>query len=317
MIKHLAWIAMIVFGLYAPFIGSADLSISALLAGDAFSSQLFFELRLPRVVFAFEAGIMLSLGGLLFQTLFRNPLMTPYTLGISSGAVFGAGVAILLGAGSIAITAFFGFAGAMCTVVLLIWLAHFLQDSEGNTLLLLGIALSLFFTSALMLLFHLGDAMQNDMLLRFSMGSLSVIGWQMPLLLGVTTLILFGTLWRYRYELQIMALSLDQARLKGIDTKRLRLLLLLVTSLGIGVLVSISGPIGFIGLIVPHMVAKLYRTTLQQRIIPTALFGGAFLLACDTLARSLNTAGELPIGIVTASIGAPFFIYLITHKGVA
>lgn len=318
MINKLLWLLLIAVALYSPFTGSAVLDLNDLLAADALSQRIFFELRLPRVIFAFLAGMILSLGGLLFQTLFRNPLMTPYTLGISSGAVFGAGIAIILGLGSlafgIAAITLFGFAGAMLTVLLLIWLSRYVKEAQGTSLLLLGIALSLFYAASLMMLFYLGDAVQNDMLIRFTMGSLSVIGYQMPLLLLIAAALLLGMLWRYRYELQLIAVSEDQARLKGVNTKGLTLLLLGVASFSVGVLVSLSGPIGFIGLIVPHIVAKLYPIVLYRRILPTALFGGLFLVVCDTIARTLNTQSELPIGIVTAFIGGPFFIYLIINR---
>jgi len=261
---------------------------------------------------------VLALSGLLFQTLFRNALMTPYTLGISSGAVLGAGIAIKLGLGSIVFgigaISLFGFAGAMLTVFLLVYLSQFLRSSQHESLLLLGIALSLFYTSALMIIFYLGDAMQNDMLIRFTMGSLSVIGWRDPIILGVISLALFLSIYVYRFELQLLSISEHQAYLKGINTKRVTLLLLMVSSLGIGTLVSISGPIGFVGLIVPHMVTKLYPSTVSHRIVKTALFGGFFLVFCDTITRGLQTQSELPIGIVTALIGGPFFIYLIINR---
>jgi len=318
MINKVLWLLLIAVALYSPFTGSAALHLNDLLTADALSQRIFFELRLPRVIFAFLAGMILSLGGLLFQTLFRNPLMTPYTLGISSGAVFGAGIAIILGMGSlafgIAAITLFGFAGAMLTVLLLIWLSRYVKEAQGTSLLLLGIALSLFYAASLMMLFYLGDAVQNDMLIRFTMGSLSVIGYQMPLLLLIAAALLLGMLWRYRYELQLIAISEDHARLKGVNTKGLTLLLLGVASFSVGVLVSLSGPIGFIGLIVPHIVVKLYPIVLHRRILPTALFGGLFLVVCDTIARTLNTQSELPIGIVTAFIGGPFFIYLIIKR---
>lgn len=318
MIKVLIWSILVFSFIYSAFIGAVSLNISDLLNPESLSYQIFFELRVPRILFAFFAGTILALSGLLFQTLFRNPLMTPYTLGISSGAVLGAGIAIKLGLGTlffgIASISLFGFFGAMLTVFLLVYLSQFLKSSQHASLLLLGIALSLFYTSALMIVFYLGDPMQNDMLIRFTMGSLSIIGWSNPILLGVISLALFISVYAYRFELQILSISEDQAKLKGIHSKKLSLILLTISSLGIGILVSISGPIGFIGLIVPHIITKLYPSSVSSRIIKTALFGGFFLVFCDTITRSLSTQSELPIGIVTALIGAPFFIYLIITK---
>ena len=318
MIKFIIWFLLILAVLTSPFVGAVSLDISEIFTADSLSSQIFLDLRLPRVLFAFFAGVILSLSGLLFQTLFRNALMTPYTLGISSGAVLGAGIAIKLGLGSlvfgIAAISVFGFMGALFTVFLLVYLSQFLKSSQHQSLLLLGIALSLFYTSALMIIFYLGDAMQNDMLIRFTMGSLSVIGWQHPVLLGSITFLLFFSIYLYRFELQLLNISDSQASLKGIDTKRVTLTLLIISSLAIGTLVSISGPIGFIGLIVPHIVAKLHKVTVNKRILSTALFGGFFLVLCDTITRAITTQSELPIGIITALIGGPFFIYLIITK---
>ncbi len=318
MSKNIIWIIFISLFFIAPFIGSANLHVEDILHFDTLSSRIFFELRLPRVIFAFFAGVTLSLSGLLFQTLFRNALMTPYTLGISSGAVLGAGVAIKLGLGSmlfgIGAISLFGFGGAMFTIFLLITLSRFIRREQSNSLLLLGIALSLFYSSCLMILFYLGDSMQNDMLLRFSMGSLSVISWQNPLIVVFSSMILTGAMFMYRYELQLLSISDESARLKGVNTKHLTLTLLTVSSFSIGVLVSISGPIGFVGLIVPHIVAKLYPLTINKRIIKTALFGGFFLVFCDMLVRLIVTQSELPIGIITAIIGGPFFIYLIISR---
>ena len=319
MIKFFIWTLLIIATLSSPFFGVVELNLKDILNTNDLAHSIFFDIRLPRVVFAFFGGVILSLSGLLFQTLFRNALMTPYTLGISSGAVLGAGIAIKLGIGTlffaISSITLFGFFGAIFSVFLLFYLSHFLKDSSQNSLLLLGIALSLFYTSALMVVFYLGDVMQNDILIRFTMGSLSVIGWQSPILISVVAIILGVVMYLYRFELQLFSVSDEHALLKGINIKKLTLFLLGVSSLAIGTLVSISGPIGFIGLVIPHIISKLYKQSIIHLIIKTALFGGMFLVVCDTIARVINTQSELPIGIITALVGVPFFIYLIISKG--
>ena len=318
MSKLFIWLALVIILVIAPFVGSVPLHVNDILHFDTLGSRIFFELRLPRVVFAFFAGTTLSLSGLLFQSIFRNALMTPYTLGISSGAVLGAGIAIKLGLGAMifgmAAVSLFGFVGAMLTIFLLVMLSRFIKREQSSSLLLLGIALSLFYSSSLMILFYLGDTMQNDMLLRFTMGSLSVISWQNPIMLTLSSLILFGVMFAYRFELQLISISDESAKLKGVDTKRLTLILLVISSFAIGVVVSISGPIGFVGLIVPHIISKLYPVSINRRIVKTALFGGFFLVFCDMLVRLAATQSELPIGIITALIGGPFFIYLIISR---
>ncbi|HIP14025.1 MAG TPA: iron ABC transporter permease [Sulfurimonas autotrophica] len=318
MIKSLIWSVLVVIFLFSAFIGSVDLHPSNILHVNSLDAKIFFDLRLPRVLFSFFAGAILAMSGLLFQTLFRNALMTPYTLGISSGAVLGAGIAIKLSLGTLlfgfAAISVFGFFGALFTVFLLLYLAQFLRQNHAQSLLLLGIALSLFYTALLMVIFYLGSAMQNDMLIRFTMGSLSVIGWQYPLIISFAAIALFVAVYMYRFELQLLSISQDQAQLKGVDTKKVTIILLIISSFAIGILVSISGPIGFIGLIVPHIVQKLYPVSINKRVVQTTLFGGLFLVLCDTISRTLQTQSELPIGIITAIIGGPFFIYLIISQ---
>lgn len=316
--KYLVWSLLIGVFILSPFVGAVELEIKKIFDFSTLASNIFFELRVPRVLFAFFAGVILALSGLLFQTLFRNALMTPYTLGISSGAVLGAGVAIKLGLGSLffglGAIHLFGFFGALFSVLLLLYLSKFLKNAHHESLLLLGIALSLFYTSSLMIIFYLGSAIQNDMLIRFTMGSLSVIGWQNPIMVGFIAAVLLSAVYMYRFELQLLGISDESAKLKGLDTKKTTRVLLVISSFAIGTLVSISGPIGFVGLITPHIVAKLHPCTVNRRIMKTALLGGLFLVFCDTITRALSTQSELPIGIITALIGGPFFIYLIMRK---
>lgn len=316
--RTLIWLFALGIFFLSPFIGAVNLELSDILHADTLSAQIFYELRLPRVIFTFFAGLVLALSGLLFQTLFRNPLMTPYTLGISSGATLGAGIAIKLGMSSvifgIAATSFFGFLGALLTIFLLLFLSRYLQGSQQTSLLLLGIALSLFYNSALMIIFYLGDSIQNDMLIRFTMGSLSVISWNSPLVLAVVAVFFTSIIYSYRFELQLLSISEESALMKGLESKKIVFWLLFLSSICIGILVSICGPIGFIGLLVPHIIAKLYQQSIEKRIMKTAFFGGFFLIFCDTIARALPTQSEIPIGIITALIGGPFFIYLIISK---
>ncbi len=300
------------------FVGTVPLQLNDIVSTGTLSHQIFFELRVPRMLLAFMAGATLALCGLLFQTLFRNVLMTPYTLGISSGAILGAGIGMKLGMSTlflgIGIVSLFGFLGALFTVLLLLYLSRYLHHDRSNALLLLGIALSFFYTAALMILYFLSSATEIQTLIRFTMGSLSTIGYTMPLLISCTALLLLSVLHVKRYELHLFALSEEQARLKGVDSERLRLQLLLVASLSIGILVSLTGPIGFVGLIVPHIVRRFYQKNISQLILPTFILGGVFLVVCDLIARSLNTGSDLPIGIITALLGGPFFIYLILKR---
>ena len=317
MSKALIWIFLLLLALFSPFVGIATLDIDTLLESGSISNRIFFDLRLPRILLAFMVGGSLALAGLLFQTLFRNALLTPFTLGVSGGAVLGAGIAIKLGLGltlGISAVSLFGFAGALFTIVLLILLSRYLLKARQESLLLLGIALSFFYSSALMVLFYLSSFTETATIMRFTMGSLSIVGYSNVIIISIASLFLLLLLWFKRFELQLLALSDEQAALKGINTRRLSYLLLLITSIIIGVVVSLTGPIGFIGLIIPHMVRRLYQKSVVSLIVPVFLIGGLFLLACDTLTRFLSSSSEIPIGVLTALIGGPFFIYLIISR---
>jgi len=317
MTKYFIYIFLLFMTALSPFAGTATLDFSTLFDTGSLSQRIFLELRLPRILLAFVVGGTLALAGLLFQTLFRNALMTPFTLGVSGGAVLGAGISIKLGLGlifGISAVSVFGFIGALSTVVLLIVLSRYLKRAEQESLLLLGIALSFFYTSALMVIFYLSSFTETATIMRFTMGSLSIVGYESVIIISIIAAVLLGTLYLKRFELQILAISDEQASLKGINTKQLTYFFLLITSLAIGVLVSLTGPIGFIGLIIPHMIRKLYQRPVSQLIFPVFFLGGLFLLACDTLARFFSTGSEIPIGVITALIGGPFFIYLIISK---
>ena len=313
--KTLVLFVLIALTLYSPFVGAAKLELSQLFVAGSFDQNIFLQLRLPRLMLAFFAGALLAVAGWLFQTLFRNALMTPYTLGISGGAVLGTGVAIVFGLDTlflgVAWSAMFGFGGAMASVLLLLWLARYLPNNASTSLLLLGIALSFFFAAALTVLFYLSSAVQSHAILRYTMGSLSTMGYTPALMATAAALLLLGLLRLKRHELRLLGVHEEQAQLKGIDTKKMTRTLLLTASLAIGMLISVTGPIGFVGLIIPHMVRRLYMAENTALIWPSFLYGGLFLAACDTLSRILEVHSEIPIGIVTAFIGGPFFVYLI------
>lgn len=303
---------------YAPLLGTIDLNYKDILDATSMQHQLFFELRLPRLLLALSAGALLALSGLLFQTLFRNDLMTPFTLGISSGATLGAGVAIklsltfsILGFSAMSL---FGFLGASITILFLFLFSQLLKRRVDESLLLLGVALSFFYNSALMVLLYLSSMLETQQIMRFTFGSLNIIGYKELPILIFSTFFLFITLFIYRRELHIFSLSNEHAILKGVDSKKLTLALLLLSSLAIAVLISITGPIGFVGLIIPHIVKQIYKKSITSLIFPTALLGALFLSFCDTIARLASTSSEVPIGVVTALFGAPFFIYLIIKR---
>lgn len=299
--------------LLAPFYGQITLNLTNILDASSMEYQVFWELRLPRVAVAFFSGALLGLGGLLFQSLFKNPMGTPYTLGVASGSTLGAAFAIVFGWG--ALVSLFGFFGAIFTVFILFTLTAKLKSFESNSLLLVGIALSFFYNAVLMILFYISDESQSFEIVRFTMGSLDVAGWSQTLLIGTTSIMLLLLAYRYKYALRLLLTSNDNAFLKGLEVKKTNLILLMGVSVVVGICVSITGPIGFVGLIIPHMVKILYKKSADRLLLPTFFYSGIFLVLCDTISRNLGTTSDIPIGIITAFVGGPFFIYLIMRRG--
>jgi iron complex transport system permease protein len=310
--KALLWAMSFALLLGAPFFGATPLEFEAI-RNDATAHYLFWQLRIPRVADAYFVGGILSLGGLIFQSIFRNPMATPYTLGTAASATLFAAFSIVIGAG--AFIELFAFAGALSSIVILLSLYGFQRRTDTASLLLAGIALSFFYSAALMLLFYRSDLHQSFEIMRFTMGALDTVGYGAlaPLLIG-GAILLVSAFWQRR-SLSALSVSHHFALAKGYRVKRTLFVLLGSVSLAVGIAVSIAGPVGFIGLIVPHTVKRLYRKPSASLFLPVFHFGGVFLVVCDTVARSGTT--ELPVGIVTAFVGAPFFLYLLLRLGVA
>ena len=305
---------LLVFG--APFVGSTSISLEQLLH-NSFEQSIFFELRLPRVLLAFFAGAILSLAGLLLQSLFRNDLMSPYTLGISSGAILASAISIALGISGtflfFDVHSIFGFLGAMFSSTLLLFLAK-KEMQNSNTILLLGIALSFLYTALLMFIYFISSSETTHQIILYTLGSLSTVGYKGVYVTLFASLILLLFLHVKRYELQIFASSLFNAESKGINSASLSLQLLLVSSFSVGLLVSITGPIGFVGLVVPHLIKQLYKKDITHIIGVTFYYGGVFMIVCDAIARVLSTHSDIPIGVITSLIGGIFFVYLLTKS---
>ncbi len=298
----------------APFFGQIDLNFLEIMDPSASSYMLFWELRAPRVIIAFFSGAILSLAGLVFQSLFRNPLTTPFTLGVASGATLGTAIAIVFFSGIVFWQYTLSFIGALLTVFILFLISRSLKTTQTNSLLLVGVALSFFYSAALMVLFFLSDFQQSYSIVRFTMGSLNIIGFDFVYPVVGVSLLFLAIIHGYRKEIKLLLTSLDFAFLKGIEVTKITMLLLLLTSLAIAVCVSVIGPIGFVGLIVPHIIKTIYQKSSDQLIFPAFFYGGVFLVLCDLIARNLGATSDIPIGVITSLLGGPFFIYLILHR---
>ena len=296
----------------APFYGQIDLSLESIFHTSSMEYQVFWDLRFPRILLAFFTGGILGLAGLVFQTVFRNPMSTPFTLGVASGATLFTAIAIVFGVATF--VSFFAFIGSLITILILFFITSKLQDIHTTSLLLVGIALSFFYSACLMVMFFISDLSQSYEIVRFTMGSLDTVGFEDVYFMFAASIVILLAVTKYKKEMKLLLVSYEFAQLKGVDVKKTNYILLFVVSISVGICVSITGPIGFIGLIVPHVMKTLYKKSSEKLIYPIFFYGGVFLVLCDLIARNIGTSSDIPIGVVTSFLGAPFFIYLILSK---
>jgi iron complex transport system permease protein len=308
----------------APLIGSTSISLArvfdgAVAFGDNVDAQIFFVARLPRVLAAALVGGALASAGVVFQALFRNPLASPDTLGVSAGAALGAVAAIafhldftVAGLSSVPLASLAGGLGALGIVYVL---ATARQRGLSTTVLLLaGVTMTAFFSALIMFTQYLADFTDTFRMVRWLMGMLDVGGYA-PLAGAVPLLIvaygLFATLPR---ALDLLTLGVDAASARGVDVVRAERTALVSASLATGAAVSIAGPVGFVGIIVPHLVRLLVGSDHRLVLPASILFGASFLIVCDLLARTMFSPLEIPVGVVTALIGGPFFLWLLLRR---
>ena len=297
----------------SPFTGQIEISLQNIFDNSTMDHQIFWDIRLPRTLLAFCTGAVLALSGLVFQIVFRNSMATPFTLGVASGATLFTALGIVLG--TVTFVSLWAFAGSLLTIIVLFAVAKSFGSTQTSSLLLVGIALSFFYSASLMVLYFISDLAQSYEIVRFTMGSLDIVGFDTVWFVTAGALILLGTALRYRQEINLLLTSHEFTILKGVNVKKLNYILLFIVSIAVAIAVSITGPIGFVGLIVPHILKLIYKQSAHKLIVPIFFFGGAFLVICDMIARNLGTNSDMPIGVVTSFVGAPFFIYLITQKG--
>ncbi len=300
-------------------VGKVDLDLNRVFDPSSVDFKILTQVRFPRVLLAFLSGAILSLSGLLFQSIFRNDLTTPFTLGISGGATLGASVVILtgLGAGEIFGVSFitiFSFIGAQFTLFLIYFISKRFIDRSTNRLILVGIALSFLYSAVLLIFYYLSGFEESYQIMRYTMGSLLTVGYFDLFLVFLGTILLLFVSFYFRDFLKQISISYDFAFLKGVDVEKKIMTLFIAISFSIGILVSITGPIGFVGLVVPHMVKKIMKKSIDEILMPTFISGGVFLLFCDGVARVLPSVSEVPVGIVTSLIGGIVFVYILLKR---
>lgn len=303
--------------------GIASILISPMLGLDAqvsadIQQKIMSEIRIPRVLFAFVAGSGLALCGMVFQAMFHNPLATPFTLGVASGASLGAAIYVSLGLSfsflGINGTSFAAFSGALLAISIVYSISRFRQGFSTETLLLTGVAISFFFSSLILFTQYLSNVTDSFRILRWLMGELSIIGYRdLMQLLPFVTFCIAIILWLGR-ELNLLMAGDDIAISRGVAVKQIRYILFFTTSLCVGAIVALCGPIGFIGMMVPHICRLIIGTDHRWLTPATLMFGGGFLVVCDTISRLIIAPAEIPVGVITTLLGGPFFLWLLIRS---
>ena len=307
------------------FVGSAALSPGAVvraLAGragaESVESIVTLQIRLPRVAAAALAGGALAVAGVAFQGLTRNPLAEPAVLGVSSGAAFGVVVAQIFGFGLSVLEALgvatFAFAGALLAAAAVYLVAVVPGGLSIQTLLLAGVIVGIFFTSAITVLISIVDFNRLGGVVHWLLGNLAPIPAASLALFAALSLLGFWLVLRHARELNLLALGEEAAVQLGVNAERLKRRVFMAAALLTGTVVAFTGPIGFVGLIVPHVLRGLIGQDNRLLVPTSALAGGAFLLAADTLARNVVAPAELSVGVITAFCGAPFFVWILRTR---
>jgi iron complex transport system permease protein len=284
---------------------------------DPIEARILIEVRLPRVTLGFIAGAALAIGGLAFQALFRNALATPYTLGVSAGASLGAAIYVHLGMAAtvagIPGSAFAALAGALFSITLVYALAHGTCGFSSSTLLLAGVAISFLFTSVILAIQYIGDVTTSFRIGRWLLGGLDVVGF-LPVIhvlpfagLGIATLLAISR------DLDLLVVGEESAATRGVAVGTVKKLIFAATSLMSGGVVATCGPIGFVGLVVPHIGRLLLGPAHRRLGVFSVVAGGTFLVACDTIGRTVVAPVEIPVGIITALVGGPFFLAMLVQ----
>jgi iron complex transport system permease protein len=310
--------------LLAPLVGPTRIDLRRVFDfsvpfADNTDAQIFFIARLPRTLAGATVGALFAAAGVVFQGLLRNALATPFTLGVSTGAALGAILAIsfnwsvaVFGISAVPVAAFAGSLAAVAIVYALAQAKH--RGLSTTVLLLAGVTMNAFFSAMILFVQYFASFADVYRTLRWLMGDLDVSSYE-PLLAAIPAVVIaFAVFAWLARPLNLLTLGPDSAESRGLDVTRAQRTAFLSASLATGAAVSIGGPIGFVGIIIPHLVRLLVGPDHRLVLPAAALFGAAFLVACDVVARTILAPVEIPVGIITALIGGPFFLWLLIRK---
>lgn len=329
LIRWIIWVIifmglLLIISIFSLFIGSSGISlktaVSSIIGGKGTTEySILFDIRLPRIILGFAIGGALSLAGVILQGMFRNPLVEPYTLGISGGAALGVCLNIVFRlhrAIGILTLPLFGFLGAILVILLVYFLSLRKSILKIQGLLLTGVMISFISSSLIMLIMAVTRTEDLHGIVFWIMGSLEEPSW---VLIKLTLLVsIFGLVVSYLFchDLNAFSLGEEEALHLGVNTERTKRLLFIIASLVTGCSVSVAGIIGFVGLVVPHFVRMFVGGDHRILLISSFLCGAGFLIFCDTLARTIISPLELPVGVITGILGGGLFVYALTKKQV-
>lgn len=301
--------------LVAPWLGSTAIDM-----GTSDGAYIFWSLRVPRVLMGMVTGMGLALSGLVLQSLLRNHLADPYTLGIGSGSALGAVVAIAFGFSTPRLlggwlvfspVSFMAFAGAMTSMLIVLGLSRGFSGLESARLILTGITLQFFFSSVVLILHYLASLFQSQQILHWLIGGIDIDGYEIFAQIAPFYLAGLALLFPLRGALNLMLVGEEYAHARGVSVKSVKYRVFLGASLLTGSLISVVGPIGFVGMMAPHFVKILFGWDHRRIFLATMIMGALLLVWCDVLSRVLMSPLELPVGALTALLGGPYMIYLL------
>ncbi len=308
--------------LAAACVGVVAASLAAGTCGVSFRTT-WRELALPRLLMGMLAGAALAVAGAMFQALFRNPLASPYTLGVSSGASLGAAIAFTVTGGGlwfgIPVVSVAAFVGALVSVLIVYGVARLRQGQSTGTLLLAGITIGFISSALIVLTMFLAEIRDADRILRWMMGSLEIVGFDSVYESLAFVAVAGGIAFYLHRDLDLLMMGEVVAESRGVSVRRSRWLIYFSASLLTAAIVAYCGPIGFVGLLVPHMVRFLIGPTHRHLLPACALAGAAFLPLCDMLARNAmwwfrEESRQVPVGVLTNLVGGVFFLYLLLTR---
>ena len=302
---------LIMVSIIALSLGPARIPFSNILRPQGIESIILFKIRLPRIILGFVVGAALAVAGVIFQGMFRNPLVEPYTLGVSGGAALGVSLSVIAG---FRILPLAGFLGALGAISLVYFIARRQGHLKISMLLLTGVMISFIASAIILLIMSLSREHQLHGILFWIMGCLEESN---PSLIKLVSLIILAGIaisFLFTRDLNVLSLGEEEALHLGVNIERTKKTLFILASLIAGVAVSVSGIIGFVGLLVPHFM-RLFVGPDHRILLPTScLAGGIFLIASDTIARTIISPLEIPVGVITGILGGSLFIYFLTKR---